>query len=200
MSHASGTTLLATPPLDPHDLERLAVLETVDVDRARLERGAIAASSGAARWIALTPIHGRAVWARAPANVAADVNRALAPASTHPLVGSSRIAKSPATQLGVARRTGGAGRCARRRPPRLRRTRSVTSWSAGPAPRPSASCSSTASPPFMSAEPRPCSMSPSRRGLGVAVRRARCRDARRARPAFAAAPRRCGRRHCSRRA
>ena len=44
------------------------------------------ASTSAARWIAFSPIHGRAEWARAPSNVGPEVQRALA-AGLDPAVG-----------------------------------------------------------------------------------------------------------------
>ena len=67
------------------------------------ERGSYAASvasSGAAAWIALSPSQDRALWARWPGTVVSTRRVPWQPASITPSVGSSRIARSPASQSG----------------------------------------------------------------------------------------------------
>ena len=64
--------------LDEHGLQRLAELAAVDHRPACRRSRPSAASSRPARWRALRPIHGRAVWARAPCIVHLEAHRALA--------------------------------------------------------------------------------------------------------------------------
>ena len=97
---AVGHDVVGDPALDAHDLERLAVRRGRRRRRSRPRSAAMRPSSGAARWIAFAPIHGRAECARAPSNVARTWIVPWQPASTHPPVGSSRIARSPATSSG----------------------------------------------------------------------------------------------------
>ncbi len=59
-------------------------------------------STSVARWIALRPIHGRAVWARSPSKRASKTITPWQPASTQPSVGSSSTAKSPASRSGCS--------------------------------------------------------------------------------------------------
>ena len=163
----SGTTLcFGDAALDAHHLERLAVLEPVDVTTSA-SCAARRASTAAARWIALRPIHGRAAWA-APDEPRLEHDHPWQPASTHPSVGSSNTAKSPARRSGRASNT-----C--RSPLNssahllalVERERHVVAWRRRIGVSPSASRSSTARPPFMSADPSPCSTSPVATGISL---------------------------------
>ena len=141
------------------------------------------ASSGAARWIAFAPIHGRAECARAPSNVAAHVDRALA-AGLDPAAGRLEQDREVAgDELGRARRTAGAARCARRRPLRPRRTRASRRGAArsGRRDRRRARAAPRARP---SCRPSRGRAACRRRGAASRCRwRARCRGGRRARRA-----------------
>ena len=55
------------------------------------------------RWMALRPIHGRAVWARCPRRVTSIRSVPWHPASSSPPVGSPRMATSPASRSGRSR-------------------------------------------------------------------------------------------------
>ena len=115
--------------------------------------------------MALRPIHGRAVWARAPARV---TSRRIVPWQPASIDAAGRLAEDGgvAGDAGrAARRTAGRARCARPRPPRTRRRRRSRRRRARR--RSSASSSSTATPPFMSAAPSPHSTSPSMRARSL---------------------------------
>ena len=71
--------------LDPDRLQRLAVLAAVE-HRAPPLVAVEPLSTRPRRWMALRPIHGRAVWARSPRSTIAHPHRALA-AGLDPAVG-----------------------------------------------------------------------------------------------------------------
>ena len=107
MVQRSGTTLClpCTPPSMPHDLERLAELQPVDVDGVGLVLGETARARRTREWMALLPIHGRAACARSPSNPALATSTPWQPASTQPSVGSSSTAKSAASSSGCVARS-----------------------------------------------------------------------------------------------
>ena len=98
-------------------------VERVDVDRRRPRSSRDRSSSGAARWIALAPIQGRAECG----THAVEDRRARGSCPGSRLRPSRRSARAGSRghprRARAPRRTAGAGRCARRRPLRRRRTR-----------------------------------------------------------------------------
>ena len=195
MSHASGTTLLATPPptFTTWSASRYSRPSTATVPASN---AANRCNSGAARWIALTPIHGRALWARAPCERRAHMNRPLATRLHPPTRRFEQDREVAREQIGVVGEQVTQAVVlvgdlfafvehqrdfVRRRDRRRGLRRPATS------PRGRPSCRRSRD----RAACRP------RGGAARCRSRARCRDARRARPGLGP-NRSCGRRHCSR--
>ena len=98
---ASGTTLPATPAADPHRGQALAVDAAVDVDRARLV-GRRASKAAARQHESRCPRARSGRCGRAcPARMTSTRSVPWQPASMTPSVGSSRTARSPASQSAV---------------------------------------------------------------------------------------------------
>ncbi len=87
------------------------VLEAVDHRHPRVVRRRAAASTPAAAWIALTPFHERAEWARSPRVITSKRSVPWQPASTTASEGSIRIAKSGLRPARARSRRSCAARC-----------------------------------------------------------------------------------------
>ena len=98
----SGTTLPATPP-DTSTAWSASRYSQPWMTGRRSSNPSTRRRSAPRRWMALRPIHGRAVWARCPRRVISMRSVPWQPASSSPPVGSPRMATSPASRSGRSR-------------------------------------------------------------------------------------------------